>query len=178
MSDDILMDVSSDGIVAGHPARTSRPKLVAPATGEELNTIEPLLVTVGCALVPDRQFEFESSFIKPGAKGSFRRLVRLLKSKPDCPLSIFGHADPVGQDSFNKILSGRRAMAVYAVLVHDTEIWEKQLYKKPHGNDDWRIRSLQIILDHLGYSPGEITGRMNRETGDAEDHPAGRGRRD
>jgi len=35
-----------------------------------------------------------------------------VKDHPACPLSVFGHADPVGSDDYNKALSGRRAMAV------------------------------------------------------------------
>ena len=169
MSDNLFLDVSVDGIIAGHVDRTSRVKLIATATEDEFNTLEPLLTTVACALVPDHQFEFESSFIKPQAKGSFQQLVRLLKSKQDCPISIFGHADPVGNDAFNKKLSGRRAMAVAAVLTRDIDLWEKKLFKNKHGNDDWGLRSIQLMLDHLGFSLGDISGLMNEETKEAVD---------
>ena len=44
-------------------------------------------------------------------------LADLLKKEPELPLSVFGHADPVGNDDYNKQLSGRRATVVYALLV-------------------------------------------------------------
>jgi hypothetical protein len=40
---------------------------------------------------------------------------------PDCPLSVFGHADPVGSDDYNKMLSGRRATVIYALLISNTD---------------------------------------------------------
>jgi tetratricopeptide (TPR) repeat protein len=40
------------------------------------------------------------------------------------PLSIFGHADPVGDDDYNKKLSGRRAAAIYALIARRPDIWE------------------------------------------------------
>ncbi len=47
------------------------------------------------------------------------------------PLSVFGHADPTGDDTYNKTLSGHRALAVYAVLTFHTQpsasvaLWQK-----------------------------------------------------
>jgi len=159
------MDIDNDGIAAGHPQQVDRPRFVASSSNSEFNTIEPRLTTVGCSMYPDHMFEFDSSFILPEAKASFTKLVKLVSSKPDCPLSIFGHADPVGRDSYNKKLSGRRAMAVYAVLIRDTEIWEK-LYSNNIGGvgDKWGIKTTQQILEILGFPPGEITGSMNPET--------------
>src|ERR1035441_9549451 len=49
----------------------------------------------------------------------------LLKAHSNGPLAIFGHADPVGSDIYNKKLSGRRAMAVYGLLTRDLSIWEE-----------------------------------------------------
>lgn len=167
MGESLFLDISGDGIAAGHPQRVSRPKPVAPSTGEEFNTIQPQLITVGCAQVPDHQFEFDSSVIMPSADKCFRKLIRLVKAKPGCPLSVFGHADSVGRDAYNKRLSGRRALAVYAVLIRDPDLWEDKLYKKPAGGDRWGTRSIQIFLNAVGYPPGPINGEMNKETRDA-----------
>jgi outer membrane protein OmpA-like peptidoglycan-associated protein len=167
MSDSQILDVSDDGIAAGHPERVERPRLVAPSMGDEHNTLRPPLVTVGCALLPDRKFDFDSSLILPEASRSFRKLVRLVQAKPGSPLSVFGHADPVGQDAYNKALSGRRALAVYAVLVRDTELWERKLYGEALGGDRWGTRSLQIMLDALGYPPGDIDGLLGPDTKEA-----------
>ena len=151
----LYVDVSAHGIAAGYPQRTERAVLVAPSTEDTFNTVQSPLVTVGCASVPDQQFEFDSSFILPDADKSFKQLVKLIKQMPECPLSVFAHADPVGRDSYNKKLSGRRAMAVYAVLIRDTEMWE-QLYKRPFGGDQWGTRSLQVMLNALGLCPWQF----------------------
>ena len=107
--------------------------------------------------------------------------MELVKRKPKCPLAVFGHADPVGRDSYNKTLSGRRALAVYAVLTRDVELWEQKLYKQPFGGDRWGERENQIMLTALGYPPpaeGETDG--TDETDDptkAFPTPAGSGGR-
>jgi len=54
--------------------------------------------------------------------------ISILREKygtnPGCPLSVFGHADPVGPavnpDGYNKALSDRRATAIYALLISGT----------------------------------------------------------
>jgi len=71
------------------------------------------------------------------------------------PLSVFGHADPVGDDSYNKILSGRRAIAVYGLLTRKTSLW-KQLYSLPHGNDNWRTKANSTIEQTLKLQPGAM----------------------
>ncbi len=68
-------------------------------------------------------------------------------------LTVFGHADPIGKDDYNQVLAGRRARAVYAVLVRDTKIWD-ELYAKPHGGDDWSLLHMKVMLGALGYDPG------------------------
>jgi hypothetical protein len=65
---------------------------------------------------------------------------------------VFGHADPTGSDAFNKALAGRRADALYGVLTRSVDVWE-ELYKAPHGDDDWGQRELCIMLFALGYAP-------------------------
>ncbi|MET0849836.1 MAG: OmpA family protein [Candidatus Rokuibacteriota bacterium] len=165
MSEGTFLDISGDGVAAGYPYRTVLPKLVSPSTGDEFNTLQPHLETVGCALVPDHQFEYDSSFVLPGAQRAFRKLVALIKTRPKCPLSVFGHADPEGPDRYNKVLSGRRALAVYAVLVRDASLWDNQLYGDPEGGDRWGDRAI-----------GLMRGALGRDTAGAA-RPAGAARR-
>jgi peptidoglycan hydrolase-like protein with peptidoglycan-binding domain len=89
-----------------------------------------------------------------------------MKEHPGAPLSIFGHADPVGDDDYNKKLSGRRATAVYGMLTRNTDLWE-ELYSNPLGRDDWKTKVVQIILLDLGYSPGSTDGKKSPETTEA-----------
>lgn len=112
------------------------PVLVAPALANERNTIREGLVPVAGWQIDDVRFDFDSSFVLPDAKDEFALLAALRHDFPDCRMSLFGHADPVGNDEYNKVLSGRRAMAVYGVLTRDLDLWE-HLYSAPHGKDHW-----------------------------------------
>jgi hypothetical protein len=152
------------GIAARHAAVEQPPVRVAPATGDEHNTLRPGIIAVACWRVEDLRFEFDSSFVGPAIKTELALLAKLVQEhppaskaagQPGSPLSVFGHADPVGNDDYNKQLSGRRAAAIYALLVRDADLWEK-LFSQPLGNDDWGSRSLQVMLGTVSpTAPGE-----------------------
>ena len=67
----------------------------------------------------------------------------LLKEHPESPLSIFGHADPVGNDEYNKGLSGRRATVIYALLISNSDpntavrLWE-EVAQQEHSDSKQR----------------------------------------
>jgi len=130
---------------------------LAPTTEDEANIIRFALVPVARCRVSDINFDFDSSFLRPDAMEDFQQLSLLMKQYPGAPLSVFGHADPAGKDEYNKKLSGRRARAVYAVLLRDTEIWE-DLYNNPQGEDEWGTLRVQELLASLQYDPGPLDG--------------------
>jgi hypothetical protein len=130
---------------------------VAPSTTTEYNLIRPDLIPVACQRIDDIHFDFDSSFIRPATSYDCQQLSLLLREHPWAPLSIFGHADPVGQDDYNKKLSGRRARALYALLVRDLDIWE-DLFSNPHGSDNWGTLRVQELLAMAGYDPGPLDG--------------------
>ncbi len=150
---------------AEHPSYGPVPIKAAPTAADEFNTLGERLLPKGCFRMEDVRFEFDSSFIKPDTAEDMPHLADLIdkhtlkqvgsppKDIPP-PLSIFGHADPVGKEDYNKQLSGRRATAVYAMLVRDVELWE-ELYSKPLGRDDWGNQSIQTMLAAVGHPPGE-----------------------
>ncbi|MEJ7618962.1 MAG: OmpA family protein, partial [Pyrinomonadaceae bacterium] len=117
--------VSSGGMASGHPPRAGLPVLVGPATEQEKNTIRDGLQPIACWRMDDIRFEFDSSFVRPEAKEELIDLGKLVETYEEAPLSLFGHADPVGNDDYNKQLSGRRAKATYAVLTRNTDLWEE-----------------------------------------------------
>ena len=74
------------------------------------------------------------------------------------PISIFGHTDPSFQgnfepgastansgDEYNKKLSGRRAIAIYAMLVRDPSFWD-MLFANHLGADVWGEDSIRVML--------------------------------
>ena len=177
MSDDskqIKSVGTADGAQFGMQAGGSTVLLVAPTTNNEYNTLGERLAPQGCFRLDDMRFEFDSSFVKPEVADEMPFLADLIEKhtmnaqqgriKP--PLSIFGHADPIGEDDYNKRLSGRRAAAVYAMLVRDVDMWE-DLYSHSAGGDNWGVRSTQTILAALGYDTGPIDGVAGEKTKNA-----------
>ncbi|MGE5692394.1 MAG: phage baseplate assembly protein V [Candidatus Zixiibacteriota bacterium] len=160
---DLTRTKTPGGIAADHPALEPAPLLAAPTTAGEFNTVGERLIPKGCFRMEDVRFEFDSSFIKPEAAEEMPLLADLIEKhseetdddppqKVPPPLSIFGHADPVGKDDYNKQLSGRRATAVYAMLVRDVELWE-ELFSKPFGGDDWGNKAIRTMLSAVGHLP-------------------------
>jgi hypothetical protein len=143
----------TDGGVAGrHPATTGNERLVAPSTAAESNTLRWPLVAVACWRADDVRFNFDSSLVSPELALDLRHLQLLRAAHPESPASIFGHADPVGSDEYNKQLSGRRARAIYGLLVRDAAIWE-DLFAHPLGNDRWGVRGLETMISGLAADP-------------------------
>src|ERR1051325_2570066 len=106
MSDSLIQSESEVGIAALHPEGTPRSALVGPTTADEFNALHALLSPIACWRVEDLLFDFDSSFVKPVGQRDLRELKRLrdrlkrvvngIELRP--PLSVFGHADPVGND--------------------------------------------------------------------------------
>jgi putative peptidoglycan binding protein len=138
----------------------------APATSTEFNTLGERLVPKACFKVEDLLFEFGSSFIRPELKNHLPKLTQLRNDNKVAglfpPLSIFGHADPVGDIDLNKVLSGRRAIAFYAMLVRDVDLWEG-LFTPPVHDDSWGTRSIQTMLSTV-QEPIGIDGVGGQET--------------
>src|SRR5580698_2019333 len=120
---------ATDGGTAGtHESPDLIDLLLGPTTGDEFNTVHFPLVPVACFRVDDVRFSFDSSFVatdpadpKKDIRAELEVFVELRKDFPESPLSVFGHADPVGDDEYNKKLSGRRATVIYALLISTTD---------------------------------------------------------
>jgi hypothetical protein len=136
--------ISEAVVAADHTPAPGEPPRVAPATGGERNRIRTIISPIACWRAEDVFFDFDSSYIKPHGAREIAAL-RDLREKHKLvigdkshfpPLSIFGHADPIANDDYNKKLSGRRAAAIYGLLTRDTELWE-HLFSEPYGGDSW-----------------------------------------
>ena len=101
----------------------------------------------------DSHFAFDSSLLLPSMTEDLAELIALVRANPGAPLAIFGHADPTGNDDYNKALSGRRAMALYAFLTRRVDLCER-LYGNPVGGDNWSKdkRAARIMQGHLDPS--------------------------
>jgi hypothetical protein len=173
---------SSEGGVAGiHELVAPLQFLAGPATSQEFNTARLRLIPIACWRVDDLRFVFDSSFVLPGIKKETRLLARLIRDHTEAdpknksgnvpPIAIFGHADPTGKDDYNKVLSGRRAAAIYGMLTRRDEVWE-DLYSnggafaKSVSGDQWGVRSVQSMLNALGIRVS-VDGEMGPETRNA-----------
>ncbi len=77
------------------------------------------------------------------------------------PLSVFGHADPVGNDDYNKALSGRRATAIYAVLLSAAEPDKAvNLWRQIAATENWGNAQYQTIQALTGLPAGSSRGEM------------------
>ena len=154
-----ILDIGPDGTVATHPERVDLPVLVAPVPDEQkdkkFNTVRPPLVAIGCFKLPKTGFAFDVSFIGPDAEKGFTKFatfMQALKEQDDAdpkrfpPISLFGHADPTGTDEYNKKLSGRRALAVYGVLIRDVDLWDELFLDSVNGGDRWGVKAIQTML--------------------------------
>jgi outer membrane protein OmpA-like peptidoglycan-associated protein len=182
---ELEMDATSDddlrsdaGSVSGdHPPAELFPVLAAPTTtGKGKNTIRFPLVPEACWKLNNVRFAFGSSFVMPGTRVDFRRLSAVIRTHPGAPLSIFGHADPVSDDSFNKKLSGYRAESIYAVLLHDAARWER-LYLAAGPEEGWGVHSIRVMLSALNFDAGpqvaDDVRKFQRQAGLREDGDPG-----
>jgi hypothetical protein len=121
---------------------------------------------MACFKLEDNNFEFDSSFMTVLTFDA-GPLKDLLDAHPGAKLSIFGHADPSGRDDYNKVLSGRRAQAVFGLLVRDIGLWEDLYFHhdKFSGQDEWGVRSIQLMLNQVGPTKaGNISGALDDAT--------------
>jgi hypothetical protein len=185
MSDDTL---SNNSFAAQHAAFPRGGFKVAPTDGtKKFNAIRIPLIPVACWRLSDPAFAFDSSFVSPTFKSEFvstgraanrphaatsssiTTLSAIVAANPECPAALFGHCDPEGTDDLNKTLGDRRAMAVYALLTRQPDLWA-YLYDTPQVGDTWDLHMVQTMLasvpdrDHKGYYGGAIDGLNGPQT--------------
>ncbi len=174
MGDDdegVVHSGSEGGVSGSHPPADEVPLVVAPSTANESNALLLWKNPVACWKVEDIRFAFGSSFVTPDIAKEIRELfdLRARHRKTDLatgitrypPLSVFGHADPVGPpadpDGFNKALSGRRAKVIYALLLSNTEpdfafsLWQA-VASDP--NEQWGADQRRTMLTATGLPHG------------------------
>jgi hypothetical protein len=161
-------------MAAQHSAVADRSALKVAPTHEssKFNAVRIPLVPVACWRLNDPAFEFDSSFASPKFRGELDVLRDILVANQDCPAALFGHCDPDGSDALNKTLGDRRAIAVYALLTHQPDLWE-YLYDTPQVGDMWGTHMVQRMLNNIPdgqgnpYYAGSADGLYGPGTTDA-----------
>lgn len=120
-----------------------------------LTELEATTTPEGAVITLDERvlFDFGEADIKPEAALPIEQIAELIRLNPSAPVSIRGHTDSVGSDSFNDDLFRRRAQAVLAQLV-DT-----------HGID-----SARLVAEGLGKRQPVVPNMRP----DGSDDPDGR----
>jgi len=174
---------SSGGGLTGKLPNPDQPSFqVAPSTAAEYNNLRLRLIPIACWRVDDMRFAFDSSVVLPAIRDEMRILAQLIKEHSIAdlaggtaplspPLSVFGHADPVGNDQYNKFLSGRRAAAIYGMLTRRDEVWEDlysdtRIFAQPVLGDKWGLKSIQTMLNELN-GPVDVDGQSGPQTSGA-----------
>jgi flagellar motor protein MotB len=77
-------------------------------------------------------FDFDSDSLQPASFPELNLLVELLYENPELKISINGHTDSIGSDTYNKTLSENRALAVRNYLI-EQDISPSRLFTKGFG---------------------------------------------
>ena len=89
----------------------------------------------GCQLPVERvgdnqlqiRFDFNKSVVKSEYRADLENFAQILKDNPEVSIELSGHADFIGSDAYNQMLSERRAQAVAQILINEFEVPSKQL---------------------------------------------------
>ena len=71
----------------------------------------------GCWATPDILFDFDSAEIKPRYHSTLEVIIAVLRRNPGLKIEIQGNTDNVGPESYNQMLSEKRALAVKEFMV-------------------------------------------------------------
>ena len=71
----------------------------------------------GCWATHDILFDFDSSDIKPQYHSALEVIIAVLKKNPGLKVEIQGNTDNMGPESYNQMLSEKRAQAVKDYMV-------------------------------------------------------------
>ncbi len=155
--------VTDGGIVYRDPNPPRRHLRVAPTVADVTNTIalETWPLPTACARLEYSRFAFDSSFPHPTMSAELAAIFNLRApgTTDGDKLAVFGHADPIGDEAYNKTLGGRRAKAIYALLTRQPALWD-DLHQGAFQGDKWGVESLQTCLTQLGYDVGAIDGKV------------------
>lgn len=165
-------DYSEGGSTSAvHPFEDQFAMHVAPSGKDGRNTLRFVIVPVACWRLNHAFFQYKSSVILPDISDELVMLELRVMTNPGCPAAIFGHADPVGDDEYNKTLAGRRALALFALLTRNVDLWEMLYGSASSAGDSWGLGSTQMMLAHLRnerddtpYFAGDVASLAGPET--------------
>jgi outer membrane protein OmpA-like peptidoglycan-associated protein len=91
------------------------------------NVLEKQLTQEKRAVTYGIYFDFNRDTLKPESEPVLKEIAQAMRDNPDWKLTVEGHTDNVGGDSYNLELSRRRAAAVKQALVSQYNIAPERL---------------------------------------------------
>lgn len=113
-------------------------------------------------------FAFNSAFPTPGVLQLllipyFHELLHQHAQEGSGPIyQVLGHTDATGDEADNKVVSERRARAVFALLTRNTEMFAQVAHE-----ESWGTAEAQVMLRVLRCDPGPPDGKIGKLTRDA-----------
>ncbi len=99
-------------------------------------------------------FGFNKSVLDAQSKDILDRFVIFLKNNPDAKVTCIGHADMVGSDETNEIISKARAMNAKDYLV-SKGIAKDRIIISSKGNEEPEIMDEYLVKSHSEFKVGE-----------------------
>jgi outer membrane protein OmpA-like peptidoglycan-associated protein len=110
--------VSAQAQAVSAQAEADSAQAQATALAQQLEDLEAQRTDRGIVLtLGDVLFDVDEAELKPGADSTIGQLAEFLNDYPERELTIEGHTDSTGPDSYNESLSEKRADAVGQALV-------------------------------------------------------------
>jgi outer membrane protein OmpA-like peptidoglycan-associated protein len=108
--------------------------------------------------IPGIYFDFDKATIKPQSRPALEQLAEVVRKIGSRHVSVEGHTDDIGGDSYNDSLSARRAAAVKAALTQEFAVQGENISTRGFGsrrpiepNDSLagraRNRRVELVLD-------------------------------
>lgn len=104
---------AAGGVIGNKMDKQAREIKTALPGAEVERVNEGIKVTFNESMV---NFAFNSSELTSSAKNNLNKLAEVLLNNPDTNISIYGHTDSKGSDTYNQTLSEKRANAVVNYL--------------------------------------------------------------
>jgi outer membrane protein OmpA-like peptidoglycan-associated protein len=99
----------------------------------DLDGLTDKMAETGHVALDGLLFKFDSDQILPEAKSVVEVVATYLKSHPKQGFYVIGHTDDKGKQSYNQVLSDKRAKAVVKLLVSEYQVPKTQLTPKGIG---------------------------------------------
>lgn len=140
------------GVLNPNPTGPAEEPSTAPDSGSELtqtgsrlalDQLAALCPGGGCQLVEGTpmilrgvHFEFDTARLTQESLPILDRAAEIIKGQPDVLITVDGHTDAIGTESYNQRLSERRARAVWHYLVEEADVAANRVTYRGLGKTD------------------------------------------